>query len=517
MIANLNEKRRFCYPSAPPPFAQRMSGYRCQGYFWNIRRMHKNLPFLATLVFLAGLATASPSQAAEVNVSAATGGADVTVYNADFAMVRERRNFHLPASSARLAFTGVSSQMQPETALLEVMKGDPISVTEQAFSFDVISPASLLARSVGQEVSIFTTIPATGRDAIVRARVLSVADGVVLDIGGKIHTSVPGRIVFDTLPSDLRATPTLLMNVSGKAGQNAEAEFSYLTGGLTWRADYVVQYDSEAARMDLTAWATITNTTGVDFKDARVKLVAGDVNRVGPRDPPRPMRMLEARAMAAAAPPLADGVTEQALEASHIYTIGHATTLADKETRQLALLHGQGIAVRRELIVRNDQPQIYSMALRGQTQESRAGVELIFKNDASAKLGAPLPAGTMRVYGLDEQGGPQFLGESAIDHAATGSEVRVKLGRDFDVPVTREQMTFVRASDTITVSVWKITIQNAKPRPIKVRVIEPIPESWEITKESHPHKASNAVTSEWLLDVPAKGQTVLEYNVKSVF
>lgn len=479
--------------------------------------MHKNLPFFAAVSFLAGLAAASPSRAAEVNVPAATGGADVTVYNGEFAMVRERRNFYLPAASAQLAFTGVSGQMQPETALLEVMKGDPIKVSEQAFSVDVISPSSLLARSVGQEVSIFTTIPATGRDAIVRARVLSVSEGVVLDIGGKIHTSIPGRIVFDSLPPGLRATPTLLMNVTGRAGQDAEAEFSYLTGGLTWRADYVMQYDSEAARMDLTAWATITNTTGVDFKDAKVTLVAGDVNRVGPLGPPRPMRMLEAKAMAASAPPMADGVTEQALEASHIYAMGRPTTLADKETRQLALLNGQGIAVRRELIVRNDQLHIYSTTLRGQTQDSRAAVELIFRNDASAKLGAPLPAGTMRVYGLDDQGGSQFLGESAIDHAATGSEVRVKLGRDFDVPVTREQMTFVRASDTITVSVWKITVQNAKPRPIKVRVIEPMPESWEITKESHPHKAGNAATAEWLLDVPAKGQTVLEYNVKSVF
>ena len=474
--------------------------------------MYKILPAAA----LAALFAAQSSSAAEVGVPPATGGADVTVYNGDLALVREHRTFRLPAATALLAFTGVSGNMRPETAFLEVTKGEPVKVSEQAFSFDVITPASLLARAVGQEVSIFATNPATGKDSVVRARVLSAADGVVLDIGGKIHTSVPGRMVFDSLPSGLRATPTLLMNVTGSAGKDVEADFSYLTGGLAWHADYVMQYDADAARMDLTAWATITNTTGVDFKDAKVKLVAGEVNRISPPAPLRPQRMLEATAMAAAAP-LADGVTERALDASHIYSMGRPTTLADKESKQLALLSGQGIAVRRELIVRNDQPYIYANVMRGQNQESRAEAELIFKNDAAAKLGVPLPAGTMRVYGMDEQGAAQFLGESTIDHTASGGEVRVKLGREFDVPVTREQTNFVKASDIITISAWKVTVKNAKTRPIKVRVLEPMPPSWEITKESHPHKDAGAMTTEWLLDVPAKGQTVLEYNVKSVF
>jgi hypothetical protein len=470
------------------------------------------------LTFIASLLMAGDVMAADVNVPAANGGADVTVYNGDLAFVRERRNFHLPTASSRLALAGVSSQMQPETAFLEVVKGDPVKVIEQSFSYDIISPASILAQSVGREVSILSTNPATGKDTSVRAKVLSATDGVVLDIGGKIHTTVPGRIVFDGLPQRLRPTPTLLLNVTGGAGKEAEAEFSYLTTGLSWRADYVLQYDSDAARMDLTAWATISNNTGVDFKEAKVKLVAGDINRVAPPIPPRPMRMMEAKAMAAnAASPMADGVTEQELEASHMYTMSQPTSLIDKESKQLSLLSGQGVPVRRELLVRNEQPYMYSNSVRGQLEPIRADVELVFKNDTASKLGAPLPAGTLRVYGMDQKGAPQFMGESAMDHTAAGGEVRVKLGRDFDVPVTREQVTFVRASDTITVSAWKITVKNAKPRAIKVRLIEPVPESWEISKESLPHKKSNAATVEWLLDVPAKGQTVLEYNVRSQF
>jgi hypothetical protein len=450
-------------------------------------------------------------------VPAATGGADVTVYNSDLALVREKRVFRLPATSAQLAFTGVSSRMQPETAFLDVTKGDAVKIIEQSFSFGLITPQEMLARSVGQEVSILSTNPATGKDTILRGKVLGVANGPVLDIGGKIHTEVPGRIVYDALPPGLRATPTLLLTVTGAANKDAEAEFSYLTGGLSWHADYVAQVDADAGRMDLTAWATVTNTSGVDFKDAKLKLVAGDINRARPPQP-HPMRMMEAKTMAApAAPSMADGVSEQTVDANHVYAMGKPSTLANNETKQLALFSGQGIAARREIVARNQQPYLYSNAVRGQIPETRANAEMVFKNDAAAKLGVPLPAGTMRVYGLDDQGNPLFMGEAALDHTAVGNEVRVNLGKDFDVPVAREQVTFARASDTITVSGWKITVKNAKAKPIKVRLLEPMPESWEISRESLPHKASNAGFVEWSLDVPAKGQTVLEYTVKSTF
>ncbi len=469
--------------------------------------MNKIAPLLAATMFI----TVSTVRAAEVNVPPGTGGADITVYNSDLALVREKRSFKLPAAVAQLAFTGVSAHMQPETALLDVVKGDAIKITEQNFNFNTINPQALLEQSVGKEVSIVTTILNTGRENVVKARVLS-ADGPVFEIDGKIHTGLHGRIVFDNLPPGLRATPTLLLNVTGAANKDTDAEFSYLTGGLSWRADYVMNYDTDAARMDLTAWATLTNTSGVDFTDARLKLVAGDINRVYA---PRPMAK-EMRAMAAPAAPMADGVAAGELDGSHIYTIAKPTTVADKQTKQLALLSGQGIAVTRELVVRNDQPYYYASPMRGQIPEVKASIELTFKNDTASKLGVPLPAGVIRVYGMDDKGAAQFVGESNIGHKPVGSDVRVTLGRDFDVAIQREQTNFVHASDAVNISVWQVTVKNAKARPVKVRLIEPMPASWEITKESQPHKNPTAGSTEWLLDVPAKGQTVLEYNVKSV-
>jgi len=470
--------------------------------------MQKTLQFL----FAAGLLTSAATNAAEVDVPGSTGGADVTVYNSDLALVREHRSFHLPAASAQLAFTGVSGQMQPETALLDVIKGDPIKITEQNFKFNVINQQALLERAVGKEVLVI--LPnAVGVGSPIKARVLS-ADGPVFEIDGKIHTGLAGRIIFDGLPEGMRTTPTLVLNVTGAAGKDSEAEFSYLTSGLTWHADYVVNYDSDAARMDLTGWATIVNTTGADFKDAKLKLVAGDISRVYA---PRPMAK-EMRAMgASAAAPMADGVSEGELEGSHIYNIAHQVTLSDKESKQLSLLTGQGVPVTRELIFRNGQPYIYSNLLRGPQQDGKAAIELAFKNDAKSKLNVALPAGTFRIYGMDDKGAPQFIGESNISHKTAGSDVRLSLGQDFDVTSSREQLTFVRASDNITVSAWRITVKNAKARPIKVRLIEPMPASWEITKESLAHKETTASSTEWVLEVPAKGQTVLEYNVKSTF
>ena len=471
--------------------------------------MQKTLQFLIA----AGLLTGTASTAAEVNVPGATGGADVTVYNSDIALVREHRSFRLPEAASQLAFTGVSRQMQPETALLEIIKGDPVKIAEQNFRFNVINQQALLERAIGKEVLVIMP-NAMGVGTPIKARVLS-ADGPVFEIDGKIHTGLQGRIIFDGLPEGMRATPTLVLNVTGAAGKDSEAEFSYLTGGLSWRADYVMNYDSDAARMDLTGWATIVNATGTDFRDAKLKLVAGDISRVyGPRPMAKEMR---AAAMMASAAPMADGVSEGELEGNHIYSIAAPVTLSDKESKQLSLLTGQSVPVIRELIFRNSQPYIYSNTMRGQNQDSKAAIELAFRNDAKSKLNVALPAGTMRIYGMDDKGAPQFLGESSIGHKATGSEVRLSVGQDFDVSALREQLTFVRASDTITVSAWRITLKNAKARSVKVRLIEPMPGSWEITKESHPHKDTSASTTEWLLDIPAKGQTVLEYNVKSVF
>lgn len=458
--------------------------------------------------------TVHASHAAELEVPVrADGGAYLTVYANDFALIRDRRDVRLSATPSELAFTGVSGRMQPESALLESLKGSPLAISEQTFSFDVITPERLMTHSVGQEVGVITTHPVSGEETVRRATVLGATNGLVLEMDGKIYTSAPGRIVFDRLPAGLRSSPSLLMTANGVPGRATEVELSYLTAGLSWRADYVAQYDPDAGRMDLKAWGTITNTTGMDFKNTNIKLVAGNVNRTTSAPTPRVMRAMEMQ-MDTASAPMAKGVGSEGLVGYHMYTLPMTTTLNDRESKQLALLDGKGISVKRDLVTRG-QPYFFTTSLRGQEQDSQAEIQLVFTNSEAANLGVPLPAGAVRVYTDDETGASQFLGEGQIGHTALGSEVNVKLGSDFDVPVSREQTNFVRASDNITLTSWRVTVRNSKSDAVSVRVVEQLPGSWEITKESASHKKLNAAQVEWMLNVPARGQIVLEYTVRA--
>jgi hypothetical protein len=350
---------------------------------------------------------------------------------------------------------------------------------------------------------------------------------VVLDIGGKIYTGLPGRVVFDSLPGNLRAVPTLLMSVTGPIATDIPIELSYLTSGLGWHADYVANYDGDAGRLDLTGWATVSNTTGVEFKNAKLKLAAGAVNRVASQ-PPRPM--MRTAAMAAVAAPQsvdASGMTPQSLSGLNIYSLGRPVTLSSGESKQLVLMRAVNVPVKRDYVVEG-QPAFYTGLMPNQRQNGSVAIELSLKNEGRAKtakakaaeggaegLGVPLPAGVVRAYAQDNDGAPEFLGEDRIDHIAEGGDIRLRLGGDVELPVVREQISFVHASDAIALSVWRISLHNAKPRAVTVRVAEPVPGNWDVIKENMAHTKNAAGAAEWTVVVPAKGEAILEYTVKT--
>lgn len=457
---------------------------------------------------------------------------EITVYPGDLALIRERRIFRLGAPENRLALTGVSSKLKPDTVSLSVdttqqVKASDVRLLDQTFASNVVSQQSLLDRSVGQEVSVVTTNPATGRDVTERAKIVAVQNGVVLDIGGKIYTDIPGRLVFDAIPPTLRAQPTLLVTAVGPVGKDVNAALSYLTSGLGWHANYVARYDSEGGRLDLTAWATVENSTGLDFTGAKLKLAAGDVNMVSPSPLPY---VRKAMAMQAEASPPMDAGSPQILDNLHLYTIARPIALANGESKQLMLLQLINVPVKRDIVVRG-QPFFFLQPMPGQPKLGSAEIEVTLKNEAvrppakGAKdgapasppsgLGQPLPAGIVRAYGEDDEGRLQFLGEDRTDGAAAGDEMKLHLGHDVDLPVTREQVSFVRATDAITITAWRLTIRNGKAKPMTVRIEEPVSGNWEIPKENIPHTKNAAGLPEWNLTIPAKGQAVLEYSVRS--
>jgi hypothetical protein len=465
---------------------------------------------LSTLIVGSASATAQET----VISPAARTGLELTIYENDLTLVKDQRDIKLPAAQATLALSGVSGQLQPETVLFRALGVEPLRVIEQSFDFNVINQQLLLQRAVGREVSIYTPNPVTGRDTIERAKVLAVDQGLVLDIGGKIHTQVPGRIVFDTVPEGLRTSPTLLITAKGTPGKDIRTELSYLTTGLSWRTDYVVDFDPDAKRLDLAAWATITNATGIDFTNTKVKLISGDVQRAAA--PPQ-FKAMERRggpevAMAMAAAP-ADGVQQQAMGAYHLYALEQLLSLENNRTKQVALLGGTGIAAKQDYVVRGE-AYYFQQQVPERPPVTQAETAITLKNDKASGLGLALPAGTVRVYGQDQSGAPQFIGEAALDHTAEGAEVRIVVGRDFDISAEREQKNFVRAGERVVLTTWQVTVKNAKAKPASVRVIEPMFGAWDITRESAPREKTNARMAEWVLTVPAKGQTVLEYTAK---
>ncbi len=453
-----------------------------------------------------GAARAAAAEAGErpVPLSDQTGVA-VTIYNGDLALVKDRRRVSLEGGANRLAFIDVSAQMRPETALLSA-EGGGVEVVEQNFNFDLLTPEKLLEKSVGGMVRVIVTNPQTGAETVEDARVLSVANGVVLQIGDRIETSPPGRIVFAEVPAKLRARPTLVLDLDSRAAGTREVELSYLTAGLGWQADYVAELGPDEKTLDLNGWVTLTNTSGTIYRDARLQLVAGTVNQVRKQEDRQAMKM----AMAEAAP--APAMAEEAVFEYHLYTLQRPTTLEENQTKQVALLTGRGVSVGKEYrFVDIGNAFNYPM---GEPRRVNATVRLSFDNTEASGLGLPLPKGVVRVYKRDSRGQMVFLGEDAIDHTPKNESVRLALGQAFDITARARQTDFDRLSDVSFESAYEIEIRNAKSEPVTVTVSEGMPGQWTILQESLPHTKADAFRSEWKVSVPAGGSATLTYRVR---
>lgn len=440
-------------------------------------------------------------------------GVAVTIYNEDLALVKDSRKLKLNSGLSALSFRDVSAQIKPETALLHsLLPNTSLQVLEQNFDFDLLSPQTLLEKFVGQQVSVIKTNPATGAETEETATVLSAQNGVVLKIGNRIETGIPGRIAYPNVPGQLRDRPTLTTQVQYKGAEQSSVELSYLTGGLNWKADYVAELSSKEDTIDLSGWVTLNNTSGTSYPNAKVQLVAGDVNRVREAISPKAM-MMRTQAMAADAPmPIEQGLLEY-----HLYTLPRATTIAENQTKQVALLTAQQIPARKELVL-SGADYYYQGQYRDAEKKQKVQVYVEFENKESSKLGIPLPKGTMRVYKKDNDGTAQFVGEDQIDHTAKNDTVRLKLGNAFDVTADRIQTDFKNLSKQnqtpVYESAYAITLHNAKKEAVTVNVQEPINGDWKILNESQPHKKTSAHQASWNINVPAESDVTLKYRVQ---
>jgi len=487
---------------------------------------------------------AAMAQAAEPARDVISSAADreavaVTVYNDDLALVKERRRVDLPPGPARLSLREVAAQMRPETALLRAVSGQPLRLIEQNFDFDLLTPQKLLEKYVGREVTVIRSHPTSGEDRRERATVLAAGEGTVLRFADRIETGVPGRLAFDSVPANLRERPTLSVLLEAAGGKQT-VELSYLSGGLSWKADYVANLTTDGKSLDLNGWVTLTNRSGTGFDNATLQLVAGTVNRV---------RAPEQRVYAMAAPaPGAKSMqaTQEALMDYHLYSFEQATSIADNQTKQLALLSASAVPVRREyLLAGNDwyyreryAHQTKQLALLSASavpvrreyllagndwyyreryaqsgQKLKPVVFLEFDNKGG-QLGKPLPAGIVRVYARDSKGAAQFVGEDRIAHTAKNEKLKLRLGEAFDITAERRQTGYRKIADNVSESSWRIDLRNAKDEAVSVKIQEPLPGEWEIVQESQKHDKDSARSASWDVAVPQGGAAILEYTVR---
>jgi hypothetical protein len=434
------------------------------------------------------------------------------VYNSNLGLVKDQRQVKLAAGIQELKFMDVASQIIPTSVSIKsILETNPFSVLEQNYEYDLLSPRKLLDKYVGKEVKLFTKNPYTEREEVVSATLLANNENQpVFQIGRDITFNHPGRILFPEIPKDLISKPTLIWLLKNSVTHPQKIEALYLTNGINWKSDYVLVLNAQDTQAGLSGWVTIDNKSGAAYRNAGLKLVAGDIHRVQ-EDVARARKPMVASKEAAALQFKEDSFFEY-----HIYTLERKTTLKENQTKQISLLNVDRVPVTKEFIYRGS--QYYYRTKQGEVisnQKVDVFVQLI--NSKENLLGMPLPKGTVRAYKRDGDGSLQLVGEDSIDHTPKDEKIRLKLGEAFDLKAERKQMQWEKiASDTYE-SAYEIFLRNHKKEDVVIRVIEPLPGDWKVLENSHPYTKLDAATIAFDIPVPKDQESKLKYRVRVRF
>ena len=479
------------------------------------------------------LAAQSGAEALADPDATAQGDVSVTIYSGGESLVQDIRRLNIAAGRSRIEFPDVSARIKPETLSFAA---DDASIVEQNFDFDLLTPTKLMEKAIGQTITLIRTNPATGVETRERATVLSTAGGVVVKIGDRIEVlrddGLPVRAVFDRVPPNLRARPTLSVLIDATRSGTRPASIRYLTDGLGWTADYVALFDEASQQLDMQGWVTLTNTTGTTFHDTNLLLVAGNSGNGNRRD---------IRGNPGLVRPGTETANREQLGDFYLYPVDGRTTIANAQTKQVSFLDVQGVPANRRYIrrvdwlSRDDQPVAVASSIRFNTSRDQG-------------LGDALPSGTVRFYQRDSQGSPQFVGESLIGHTPMGSELNLTTGDAFDIYVQAE----VESREEISKSEWensyrkrvivdgevvreeeiqtdinyyrttmRYTFFNAKRVPVDVELFQDgLYRYWwwrdyRIVSEDVEGEQQNIGTRKWTVRVPANGERVMRVTYET--
>jgi hypothetical protein len=441
-------------------------------------------------------------------------GVAITVYNVNLGLVKDWREIKLPKGTSDLRFMDVASKIIPTSVSIKsLVDTESLRILEQNFEYDLLNPQKLLDKYVGKEVKLYQKNPYTEREEIMTATLLSNNGGPIFRIGDEITFGHPGRIIFPGVPENLISKPTLVWFLENSLSSPQKVEASYLTDGINWRADYVLTLNDKDDMADLSGWVTIDNKSGTTYKNARMKLVAGDVNRV--RDESeykdKMLRFAKAEAM-----PAAPQFKEEEFFEYHIYSLQRTSTIKENQTKQISLVAAGDVPVRKELIFQGAKFYYYNQYGEPMPNQ-KIGVFVQIENRKENNLGMPLPKGVVRVYKNDTEGSLQFVGEDSIDHTPKDEKIRIKLGEAFDVIGGRKQTDWKKIANDTYEAAFEISLRNHKKEDVTVKVIEPVPGDWKMLVNSHDFIKTEAFTAEFNIPVPKDKEVKLTYRVRMRF
>jgi len=426
-------------------------------------------------------------------------GVEITVYNQDLGLIKDRRLIEFKNGVNIIKFTDVASLIDPTSVHFKALTyEDKVRIQEQNYEYDLVSASKLLEKYIDKGIQVITK-----DNQLYEGLLLSFDSNQLIlsksELKGPI--SMVSRenvrdIKFPELPQGLITKPTLIWNIISEISNKDLCELSYLTKGMSWHADYVAVIDKEDKKLDLTGWVTIDNQSGATYKDAKLKLIAGDVHLVKPKEVTRKI-MYEAAMVGAA-----KEFEEEALFEYHIYTLNRPTTLKDRQTKQINLLTSSNVPCEKIFT--------YNGTLYGK----KIQVNLEFVNSKENGLGIPLPKGKFRVYKADKEDSLQLIGEDEIDHTPKDEEVKVYIGDAFDVVGERRIVDHSRITSRIIEDTYEIEIRNHKEEDIEVLVVEPQHGDWKIIKTTHEYKIKDAHTLEFKIKVGKNDKEVIKYTVR---
>jgi len=441
----------------------------------------------------------------------------ITVYNSDIALVRDVRNLQLARGTGNLRFMDIAATVNPATVhFRSLTEPAQVSVLEQNYEYDLLDPEKLLRKYVGREVTLMRNRQEGGttRQEEVKATLLSYNTSPVWKIGNEIITGLGAdHIRFPELPDSLYTRPTLIWTVQNDGAAKHRVEASYLARSLAWNADYVLTVARDDKAADLNGWVTLTNGSGTAFKNAKLQLVAGDLNRVR-QQLNKMMERSDRAPMAAAAQ---ERMAEESFSDYHLYTMGRKTTINNNQTKQVSLLEGTDVPVIKRYVVEGQNYYYHNQMHPGSPIKDSVQVFYEFRNEEKAGLGMPMPAGVLRVYQQDSKGGVQFVGEDRIMHTPKDETLNVKIGNAFDVICERKQTDFEKIAANVYELEYEITLRNHKATAISVEVNEPVGGTWRMITSSHQWTKTSAWAAQFKVPVTADGTAVLKYRVRVTY